>query len=131
MAAVRPTPNLDRAHIAWDLGGAKTPDWIVALAIECDRSSQGRVARKLGISAAVVNQVLAHAYKGRLDRVETRVRGELMRETVTCPVLGEITKRECLDHQGAKFVATNPMRVRLWKACKSCPNREEAQCSSA
>lgn len=126
MAAVKPTPNLERARAAW---GAKTPDWIVALAGECDRSSQGRVARRLGISAAVVNQVLGGAYKGRLDRVEARVRGEFMGATVQCPVLGEISRRDCISNQTLKFRPTNPLRVALRKACPVCPNREDA-CSS-
>lgn len=114
------TPNVGRARAGW-----KTPpDWIAALAAECDKTSQGQAAKRLGISSAAVNQVLANVYKGRLDRVETRVRGELMRETVACPVLGDISRRDCLDHQKRKFAATNPMRVRLFAACKSCPNKE-------
>ena len=90
MAAVKPSPNLERARAAW---GARAPRWIVALAEECDRSTQGRVADRLGISAAVVNQVLGSVYKGRLDRVEARVSGELLNATVLCPVLGEISKK--------------------------------------
>lgn len=119
--------NIRRAEQSWP---SRLPDWVAVLARACDRASQGKVAKRLGVSAAVVNQVLGNAYKGRLDRVEARVRGELMRETVICPVLGEITKRDCLDHQARKFVATNPMRVRLWQACKTCPHREEDPCTN-
>lgn len=126
MAAVSATPNLERARGAW---GAGMPAWVRALAEACDKSSQGKVAERLGNSAAVVNQVLGRLYKGRLDRVEQRVRGELMRETVRCPVLGEISKRDCLDHQGRRFSATNPVRVKLYQSCPVCPNREDA-CSS-
>jgi len=125
MAAGLNHANGDRARIAW-AGKGEIPGWIWALAEACDRTSQGQVAKRLGISAAVVNQVLGNAYKGRFDRVEARVRGELMQETVTCPVLGDLSKRECLDHQKAKFSATNPLRVRLYRACKVCPNREES-----
>lgn len=120
-----PRPNVNRVARLW---GANAPDWIRALAAECDRSSQGECAARLGISPAVVNQVLGHSYKGRLDRVEQRVRGELMRETCDCPVLGEISRRDCLDHQvrAKTFRPTNPMRVRLYAACPACPNREDA-----
>lgn len=121
-----PRPNANRAARLW---GANAPDWIVALAAECDRTSQGQCAERLGISSAAVNQVLGNAYKGRMDRVEQRVRGELMRETVTCPVLGEISRRDCLDYQARKFRPTNPLRVQLYTACPACPNREDA-CSS-
>lgn len=122
------TVNLDRARAAWAPKG-KLPAWVAALAEACDRGSQGKVADRLGISAAVVNQVLSDSYKGRLDRVETRVRGELMKETVSCPVLGPISTRDCLDHQARKFSATNPLRVKLAQTCPTCPNREDA-CSS-
>jgi hypothetical protein len=116
--------SIDRARLAW---GNRLPDWIAALAWHCDRaSSQGKVAEQLGISSAAVNQVLGNVYGGRLDRVQARVRGELMREVVTCPVLGEISKRDCLDYQYRKFRPTNPARVALFKACKTCPNREGA-----
>ncbi len=121
--------NADRALLHWANpagSGGEVPEWIWALAEACDCSSQGQIAKRLGISPAVVNQVLGNAYKGRLDRVEARVRGELMRETVRCPVLAAISKRDCLDHQKAKFSATNPLRVRLYRACKTCPNREDS-----
>src|SRR6266571_366108 len=62
--------------------GAHPPAWILALAEECDRSSQGKAAKRLGVSTTVVNQALQNLYEGRLDRFEQRVRGELMRETV-------------------------------------------------
>lgn len=115
--------NLDRARAGW---GASTPDWIAALASACDRTgSQGKVGAELGISSAAVNQVLGNVYKGRLDRIEARVRGELMKEVVACPILGEISKRDCLDYQGRKFRPTNPTRAKLYRACKTCPNREK------
>lgn len=117
--------NGDRARLAWTPGGAEPPDWVLTLADACDKTSQGQVAKRLGISAAVVNQVLGCSYRGRSDRVEQRVRGELMRKTVVCPVLGEISVRDCLDHQTRRYCPTNRVRVQLFKACKTCPNREE------
>jgi len=119
--------NRNRALRAW---GANPPDWIVALADACDKTTQGKAARDLGISAAVVNQVLGPVYKGRMDRVETRVRGEYMKAVVTCPVLGPISTRDCLAYQQAKFRATNPLRVALHKTCPTCPNRSKA-CESS
>ena len=115
--------NLETLRASW---GAKPLEWLLALALECDRTSQGKAAERLGVSPAVVNQALKNAYKGRLDRLEERVRGELMREVVGCPILGEISKRACLDHQGRKYSATNPLRVKLFSACKTCPNRRQS-----
>lgn len=117
--------NVERARKSW-AGKGVVPAWVLALAEACDKSSQGKVAQRLGISSAVVNQAIGNSYKGRLDRIESRVRGELMREVVACPVLGEISTRDCLDHQGRKFGATNPLRVKLFQTCPTCPNREDA-----
>lgn len=113
-------PNLATARSAW---GRSAPEWVIALAEECDRSSQGRAAKRLGVSSTVINQALHNSYPGRLDRIEQRVRGEFMREVVACSVLGEITKRECMDHQARGYEATNPMRVRLFQACRRCATR--------
>lgn len=118
--------NVERARKSWQGRLLGAPEWVLALAEACDKSSQGKVAQRLGISSAVVNQAIGNSYKGRLDRIESRVRGELMKEVVACPVLGEISTRDCLDHQGRKFRATNPLRVRLAQTCPTCPNREDA-----
>ena len=54
------------------------PDWVLVLALACDDASQTLVARRLGVSTALVNQVLQRKYKGRYDRIEQRVREELV-----------------------------------------------------
>jgi len=125
MAALK-NSNQARAKATW----GEVPDWVQALAVACDRTSQGVVAKQLGISGAVVNQAIGNAYKGRVDRIETRVRGELMRATVLCPVIGPISTRDCLDNQKRGFRATNPLRVKLSRTCPTCTHREDA-CSKA
>lgn len=120
--AQKVTLNRDRARRCW---GAQIPDWIVVLAERCDASSQGKVAGTLRISGAVVNQLLGNSYKGRVDAMEARVRGEFMKATVECPVLGEIKTSDCISNQTVKFRPTNDLRVRLRKTCPKCPNRLE------
>ena len=99
-------------------------DWLEVLEGACMKpSSQAEVARRLGVSATMVNLVLKGTYKGNLQRLETLVRGTLMNESVTCPVLGEISKRRCLDEQARPFAVTNPQRVAVWRACRGgCVN---------
>jgi hypothetical protein len=113
--------NLEKVRRAW---GEVPPEWVVILAEACDAraSSQSAVAARLGISGAAVNQVLANSYIGRLDKIEARVRGSLMGQTVACPVLGEISKRKCLESQSPTRGATNELRVELRRACPRCPN---------
>ncbi len=114
MSTPRPD-NVATARAAW---GKDCPDWIVALARACDQMSQNAAGKRLGVSGAAVNQVLRRRYAGRMDRLEARVRGELMRATVMCPVLEEISSRQCQDEQRRAFATTNPQRVRLYHACR-------------
>jgi DNA-binding transcriptional regulator YdaS (Cro superfamily) len=94
------------------------PTWVEALNEECERTSQRATAQRLGVSPSMVNQVLNGVYKANTSSLEARVRGELMAEQVTCPILGAITTRVCLDHQLRPFAATNPQRVALYRACR-------------
>lgn len=103
--------------------GSKRPDWIEELARQCEASSQKKVAKVLGVSAAVVNQVLQLKYPGDLKGVENRVRGAFMAQVVACPVLGELSSKECMDWQRKPFAATNPLRVQMYRACRGgCPH---------
>ncbi len=102
-------------------------DWYAALVQACKASSQSKVALRLGVSTSRVNGVLRGRYKGRVDLVAARVRGELMHEVIECPILGEISKRRCLDEQRRPFAPTSPQRVMLFKACRSCRKGEACQ----
>lgn len=97
--------------------------WIEVLRQACESSTQGAVAERIGYSTTVVNQVLKGAYKGDLQRVQRAVEGALMGSTVDCPVVGEIPRQKCVEHQRATFRSTNHMAVQLYNACRSgCPN---------
>jgi hypothetical protein len=45
--------------------------------------------------------------------------------TVACPVLDDLPRQRCLDHQRQReqFAATNPTRVLLYRACPTCIHR--------
>jgi len=97
--------------------------WLEILRAECSRTSQHRTAQRLGVSGSMINQVLKGVYKGNTGRLEALVRGELLKETLSCPVLGDISKKRCLDEQGRPFAPTNPMRISVFKCCRNgCPN---------
>ncbi len=51
-------------EIARGLWGDSIPDWVIALAEECGRSSQGKVAKQMNRSAALVSNVLRNKYGG-------------------------------------------------------------------
>lgn len=119
------TSAIETANKAW--GAA--PDWVLALAQTCDElESQHQTAKRIGVSATAVNQILKDKYPGNLGNVEKKVRAALMTDVVNCPVLGEIGSNECLENQGKPFSSASSLKVQLWKACKSCErnlNRKE------
>jgi hypothetical protein len=121
----RPTTDyVGKAAAAWH-GAA--PDWIVALAEACAKSSQSAVAKKVGYSAPTISAVLGNSYRGDMNRVETMVRGALIGETVMCPALGTMPKNECLDWQAKPYAATSSHRVAMYRACRDgCPYSRNA-----
>ena len=114
---------LNNARESW---GDDLPDWVEALAIESDRTSQAAAGRAMGRSAALVNQVIKRSYKGDLTAVEPLVRGAFMHEVVDCPIMGQLPVNRCLEHLKARFSNANHVRVQLYRACKTCHNRRES-----
>lgn len=106
-----------------DTWGKDAPEWVRILAARCDETSQKKAAEEIRYSSAVVNQVLKNCYTGDIVSVEQAVRGAFLNASVPCPVLGTLTLNVCLQHQRAKFHATNSTRVRLYRACRrGCPH---------
>lgn len=93
--------------------------WMVALRAEVQRTSQARTAARLGLSEATVSQVLSGTYKASTQRIERRVRGELLREECECPVMGDVSLRVCQDVQERKLeLISNPQHRMAWMACR-------------
>lgn len=116
---------LARMEAAW---GPDAPDWVRALAEECERTSQRVAATAIGYSPAAVSNVLKarygrDGYGGDLRAVEQAVRGALMGAEIDCPELGPIPAHGCLEWQrrAATLITTNPLRLRMYRACRSCP----------
>lgn len=117
---VTKTDFVAKARAAW---GERIPDWVMTLAQECSRRSGSAVAEQIKYSPAVVSHVLANRYPGDIGRVEEKVRGALMGETVVCPILGELPLDRCLDEQKKPNNATSSIRSRVFRACRSgCPH---------
>ncbi|MDI3260060.1 MAG: hypothetical protein QJR02_10230 [Sinobacteraceae bacterium] len=105
------------------MSAQREADWLELLRAACASSTQAAVARRLGYSSTVVNQVLKGTYSGDLQRVKAAVEGALMQAEVDCPVCGSIPRQRCVEHQRAPFRATSPMSVQLYRACRGgCPH---------
>lgn len=108
------------AREAW---GADVPDWIIALAKECDRTSQNQTAKRIGRSASFVSTLLRKRYSAGLEGAEEVVRGALMSENIVCPVLGAIGRHVCLKwrRRAGSFENVNAQHVMMYRACNRCP----------
>lgn len=113
------TTPLDTARACW---GESLPDWVELLATECGKSSQSKVAQRLGRSAALVSAVLRNYYAGDMEAVEEVVRGVFENATVDCPATGTIRLNNCRDWQlrARSYSNENSERVRMYRACHRC-----------
>ena len=118
---------LDIAKESW---GDELPDWVEALAIECARGSQARVAKALDRSPALISQVLRNKYPADLGPIEERFRGAFQDGKVDCPALGPLPTNLCQDWivKARQFSPGNPQRTRMYRACNKCPRfRKDAE----
>lgn len=103
-----------------------TTDKLDLLRQKVAETSQAQVARQLGYAPTTISQVLSGSYAGNLDHVLLRVEEVYGNTTVSCPGLGEeIALGRCAEwrKKAKDFAATNPQRVRMYRACRQCPHK--------
>lgn len=106
---------MEKANAAW---GGNAPEWVGELAGMAEREGLNACATRLGYSSATISQTISNKYQGDLSKVEAKVRGALMGETVLCPILGEIGRDRCLNWQAKPRAYTNAIRSKLYHACR-------------
>ena len=112
---------MDTARNAWEKRTGGMPDWIKALAHECDKpgNSQRKVGKLLLYSGATVNLLLKNRYEPRDHaKVKARIEAVLMVEIIACPVLGMMGRADCMKEQAKPLVTCNPVSVQLFRACR-------------
>lgn len=97
------------------------PDAMKLLVDKTAQLGQAEVARRLGVSAAAVSQILSGKYNAAPDAILTRVIEVFGGLLVECPVLGKIPLGRCAEKRKLPFAATNPQRIALYRACQKCP----------
>ena len=98
--------------------------WMRALRDAIAAHGLTATARQLGVSPSMISQAVKGVYKGNIARLQTLVEGSLLTETVSCPVLGDLAKHKCLQHQERPlaFATANPIKAQLYRACRAgCP----------
>lgn len=103
--------------------------WLEALQVRATRVPLSVVASEIGYSKSTVSRVLNDSYGGDINAVKHAVQRAYLKNMVECPLLGDIERDQCLRHQNRPFAVTNPMRVQLHRACKTCPNKCEGKSS--
>lgn len=100
------------------------PNWVSVLAREVDRVGSRRiVGERLGYSTTTISQVISNQYRGDLKKLEDKVRGQLIGDSVSCPVAGLISLDLCRDYQARPFRSTSGFHTRLYRACRNgCPH---------
>lgn len=99
------------------------PDLLTMLATAVvAEGSQSAVARRINYSPAAVSQALSGKYAGDLATLLAKVEEIYGSRLVACPILGEIAITRCAVQRQTPFSASNPVRVRLFKACRACAN---------
>ncbi|MBT0666377.1 helix-turn-helix transcriptional regulator [Geobacter pelophilus] len=100
------------------------PDRMDLLKRMVAQHGQANVARRIGKSAAAICQILSGDYKASPDAILDLVEEAFGQTTVHCPLLGEIPLKKCSDNRNRPLIATNPLRVKIWRACKECDPSE-------
>ncbi|TMV09848.1 helix-turn-helix transcriptional regulator [Ruegeria sediminis] len=110
---------VEKARACW---GDKLPDWVEGLAAACAESSQNKVAARLGVSAAMISNVIAARYPGDLARLEDLYRGAYEAKVVDCPAMGQMPLDVCHDWRGKakKLQPANALNVAMFRACNRC-----------
>jgi len=107
---------------AW---GPEPPEFIRVLArLVAQAGSNHAAAERIGVNRASVSTLLANKYPANTGRMEKAIM--TWASFVDCPVLGEITGEQCQKERAKPFIGSNPTRIRLYRACRSCPRNPAA-----
>ncbi|MBU0665377.1 MAG: helix-turn-helix domain-containing protein [Proteobacteria bacterium] len=84
--------------------------------------SQSEIAKRIGCSPATISQINSEKYGGDPSIILSLFEEIYGNREVSCPILGTISITRCATNRRMKFSGSNPVRVRLCKACPSCDN---------
>lgn len=107
------------------------PDWLWVLADEADRTSQSAAARRIGYTTSALSSLFRARYGAGTAAIEEKVRGVLMKATITCPAMGEIGTHDCATwrKKARDIIPSSSSRIMMAKACRACAifKEEEAR----
>lgn len=101
------------------------PEWLAWLrARVADVGSMQAVADEIGISRPAVSLLLANKYTASTDKVAAKITAFASKDRVWCPHLKvALNASICAENAAAAMPMSDPVALKLWIACRSCPNR--------
>lgn len=103
------------------------PEWLSWLRTRvAEIGSMQAVADEVGISRPAVSLLLAGKYTAGTDKVAAKITAFAKGDSVWCPYLKTaLPASTCVEHAAAPMPMSDPSALKLWIACRSCPNRKE------
>ena len=122
MNAIRRTRPVDIS--SW---GTEPPRWISLLADEVRVTNRKIAAERIGVSRSAVSLALANRYPSpSTASIEKRVLEAL--DGLKCPAQERtISVEQCRDYRTRPAPTHNPMAMRMWRHCQTCPNNPNRQ----
>lgn len=99
------------------------PDAMKLLTQKVNEIGQAETARRLGMSAAAISQLLSGKYQANPDNILNKVIEVFGGISVRCPELRcDITLSECSGHRKREPIADS-FFARMYRACQKCERR--------
>jgi len=122
MNAIRRTRAVDISN--WV---EEQPRWITLLANEVRATNRKMAGDRIGVSRSAVSLALANRYPSpSTDSIEKKVL--LALDGLKCPAQQlTISVEQCREYRSRPAPTHNPMAMRLWRSCQTCPNNPDRQ----
>lgn len=104
------------------------PEWLSWLRERvAEVGSMQAVAEEVGISRTAISLLLAGKYTAGTDKVAAKITAFAQRDRVWCPHLKvALDASACANYAAAAMPMSDPAALKLWIACRGCPNRSGA-----
>lgn len=103
------------------------PEWISVLRAESAKPGRTKqqIAEELGVSRTAISLLCSGKYSARIDKVGVKIAALVVSRyahQVWCQhVHAAIPEATCHEHAAAPMTMSDPVRLRQWAACRSCP----------
>jgi len=109
------------------------PAWLDVLRAEAakpDRTKK-QIGDELGVSRTAISLLCSGTYSAGMNKVQAKIAHKVMAlygQQVWCPhVRDAIAPGTCESHRNAPMAKSDPVKLKQWLACQSCPQNPKNQ----